>query len=609
MPEQRPTGITPASSARIERLESLWALVVHSDFDDAEHVCTILREGARSLGFESGMLARIEDGESLTEFASNDVRDPIGARSPIAGIVGAIALRLDRAVAIGDVGEHFESACNPGVCAQGLRSYAAAPFRAGDGQWLVTLTSTEPRAVPFGPDDLHYVELLVEALACFVRRREREARIKALAYSDALTNLPNRAALFERLDESLAAAERYGRRCAVIYLDVDGFKAVNDTVGHHAGDAVLAEMALRLRGTLRREEYIGRLGGDEFAIILPQVGAREDIDQVAQRIGQVMAPPFVVGRYRFALSVSAGVAIYPNDASTRDDLLACADAAMYSAKEAGRARIYFHDEHVEALDEPLAGRWGERPFDPFDGGYLLCYQPMLDFQTNGIQGVEALIRRVHPYHGPLAPERVLTTARDEATRCALDRWVLQETASQTRAWCSAGTPLRVDVNLASLAAEELEELLAGDAFARDCSHVSLQVRAPLLCGDAAASARFLEICRLRRIALSLDDFDGGLGLLRALEPFPIEAVKLDRTLVESVAQSRTARAIVEGTVLVARALGWRVIAKGVETAAQCEMLAALGCDGIQGVLVAHPMTALDFGHWLNLRRVDITPPA
>jgi diguanylate cyclase (GGDEF)-like protein len=592
------------SATRIERLESLWALVVRNGFDDAEHAGAILREGARGLGFESGVLARIDDGESLTEFASNDVRNPIGLREPLDQIVGGIALRLDRVVAIADVREHLESARNPAVAAEGLRSYIAAPFLVGDVAWLLTLSSTEPRPSPFGADELHYVEFLVDALARIVRRRDSDAHIKALAFSDALTNLPNRAALFDRLDEALAAAERHRRRCAVMFLDVDGFKAVNDTVGHHAGDKVLAEMAQRLRGTLRREEYIGRLGGDEFAIILPQVSAREEIEQVAQRIGQVLAFPFVVDHYRFALSASLGVAIYPNDASARDELLACADTAMYSAKEAGRARIHFHDEmSADELAAPALGRRGELSFDPFDIGYLLCYQPVLDFKTNGVASAEALIRRVHPYHGLLAPERILTSVRDKAARRALDRWVMREAATQTRAWHIAGKSIRVEVNLASFEPGEFEELLADDTNTIDFSHVCLEVPADLLRGDDQALTRFLDLCRSRRITISLDNFDGGIRLIGALAPYPIDAVKLDRTLVENLTQSRTAQAVVEGTVLVARALGWRVIAKGVETAAQREMLAALGCDGIQGFIVAHPMTALDFGNWLNLHRI------
>jgi diguanylate cyclase (GGDEF)-like protein len=599
----------PSQAGRVERLESLWGLVVRNGFDDAEHAAAILREGARGLGFESGVLARIEDGESVTEFASNDVRDPIGVREPLDQIAGASALRLDQTLAIPDIKEHLESARNPAIVAEGLRSYVAAPFRVGEVQWLLTLSSTEPRRVPFGPDDLQYVEFLVDAFARIVRRRDSDAHIKALAFSDTLTSLPNRAALFERLDEALAAAERHRRRCAVMFLDVDGFKAVNDTVGHHAGDKVLAEMAQRLRGTLRREEYIGRLGGDEFAIILPQVTAREEIEQVAQRIGQVLAFPFVVDHYRFALSASIGVAIYPNDAATRDELLACADAAMYSAKEAGRARIHFHDEmSADELATPALGRRGELSFDPFDIGYLLCYQPVLDFKSNGVASAEALIRRVHPYHGLLAPERILTSVRDKAARRALDRWVLREAATQTRAWHIAGKSLRVEVNLASFEPGEFEELLADDAHTIDFSHVCLEVPAHLLRGDEVALARFLDLCRARGITISLDNFDGGLGLMQALEPYPIDALKLDRTLVESLTQSRTAQAVVEGTVLVARSLGWRVIAKGVETAAQREMLAALGCDGIQGFIVAHPMTALDFGNWLNLHRIG-TPPA
>lgn len=576
-------------SVRAERLESLWSLVVRRGLAGAEQVKAILREGMRGFGLSAATLSRLDGKELVVEFVAEPADAPSGTRIPLDRSLAKAALRRSGTFSVLDTADdpEFADMATPARC------FVSAAFRVGDQQWAVTFSSQSPRVEPFDSDDWNYVDTLCEALARSVERREADARIERLAFSDALTTLPNRVAVLARLDEAIAEAERSGGRVAVLFLDIDGFKTVNDTVGHRAGDDVLAEVAQRLRGTIRREEFIGRLGGDEFAIVMPHLGERTEIESIAQRIGGVLTFPFSVDTYRFSLSASIGVAIYPDDATAREELIDCADAAMYSAKDQGGSRIRFRTQPSEGVPSEISD-------EPRDIGYLLTYQPILDLRTGEVSEAEALIRRLHPLHGLLAPERGWSIARDEPGRRALDRWVLREAVSQARAWHRAGASLRIDINLAAFDPEEIEALAADPVLGKDVHHLRVEV-SPQQFGNSGALDAFIEACMRHGIRFALDGFDGQLSTLATLAHLPIDAVKLDRSLVESVLASRTARAIVEGTVVIAKSLGWRVVAKGVETAAQHEALIALGCDAVQGFHIAHPMSAVDFGTWLRDR--------
>ena len=584
-----------AIASRGARLESLWTLVVRRGLGGAEHVRAILHEAIAGIGLERASLARV-DGDAL-EIEETDTGSALAHRVPIDRTVAGAAVLRSGTFAVLDTAESREFT----AYADGSRCVLASAFRVADERYVLTFGSTIPRTEPFGLDDWRYVDTVVEALSRGIERRDSDARIQQLAYVDALTGLPNRVALHARLDEALCESERLAGRTAVLFLDIDGFKAVNDSVGHRGGDIVLAEVAQRLRGTLRREEYIGRLGGDEFAIVMPHIADRSEISSIAQRIGGVLTFPFGVDAYRFSLSASIGVAIYPDDAASRDELIACADAAMYAAKGDGGSRIRFGDEKLADCTRAITST--SFAGETRDVGYLLCYQPILDMAAGRVIAAEALIRRIHPVHGLLAPERGWSIAEDEAGRRALDRWVLREATTQARAWHLAGSPIRIDVNLAAFDQRDIDALLADETLAHDVRRLRIEI-VPEQFADIERRDQlvaFVDHCARNGIGLALDGFDGSLGTLASLSHLPIDAVKLERPLVESLGRGGTARAVIEGTVIVAKSLGWNVIAKGVETAAQQEALVALGCDGIQGFFVAHPMTAMDFGTWLRER--------
>jgi len=594
----RPAGTeqAPESGKRVERLEALWQLVVRRGFAGAEQVNAILREGVGGIGLETAILGRVAGSDLATEFVVDAPLEP-GERVPITHSLARDALRGAGTFAVIDT--ERDSMFKDIV--PSVRAFLSAAFRVEEERWVVSFASATPREAPFEESDWHYVDNVVEALSRSIERRESEARIEALAYSDALTTLPNRVALLARLDETILEAERLAIRVAVLFIDIDGFKAVNDTIGHRGGDEVLAEVAQRLRSTLRREEFIGRLGGDEFAIIMTHVNQRHQIESIAQRIGSVLTAPFAVGDQRFSLAASIGVAIYPDDATTRDDLLAVADAAMYQAKEQGGARIRFREGGWTS--EASVG--GVAPSyltsEPHEHGYLLAYQPIVDVHTERVFAAEALVRRIHPVHGLLAPEHGWSIARDEAGMRDLDRWVLRETTLQARAWLLGGADLYVDVNLAAYDPREVETLFSDEELTSDLNRLRIELSASQFATPSEEFRSFVERCLTSGISFVLDRFDGGFGTLESLSHLPVRAVKLDRSLLENLGTSGTSRALVEGTVMVAKSLGWQVIAKGVETAAQQEILVSLGVDGVQGFHIAHPMTAIDFGIWLRER--------
>jgi len=595
----QPRAVAPGGGLRprrVERRQSLWTLVVRQGVGGSEQVRAILREAARGLGLERVTLARVERGELVVDFSDGAARD--GERVPLATSLER------RAVAGPGIFAVLDTALDPEFAdvAGHTRAFLSTAFRVGDQRWLLTFSSHEPVREPFDAGDWEYFDDVVEAVARGVERRASDERVERLAYFDGLTSLPNRIALLKRLDDALGEAALGEKRSAVLFLDIDGFKAVNDTVGHRGGDLVLAEIAQRLRGTLRRDEYIGRLGGDEFAIVMPAIAERSEVESIAQRIGGVLTLPFTVEGYRFSLSASIGVAIFPDDAREREELLACADAAMYAAKDEGGSQVRFCEARVgrgEPAAAAAAGGSSETLESP-DPGYVLCYQPILGVKTGRVAAVEALVRRIHPVHGLLAPGRGWSIAADHGGRRALDRWVLREASAQVRAWNAAGIPIRVDVNLAAYDLSEIDMLLCDDELGHDARGLRIEISTAQLGGEGGDRfARFTEHCAQSGIGFVLDGFDGSLSGVAAVSHLPIDALKLERQLVEGILVSRTTRAIVEASVLVARSLGWHVIAKGAETAAQRDALVELDCDAIQGFCIAPPMTAADFAAWLD----------
>jgi diguanylate cyclase (GGDEF)-like protein len=439
-------------------------------------------------------------------------------------------------------------------------------------------------------------------------RKLAEERIRHMAHHDELTGLPNRSLIRDRLEQAVAQAERSGGHLALAFVDLDGFKLVNDGLGHNAGDELLKVVGTRMGACLRRNDTLGRLGGDEFVILLPDVGDEPlAITAVLEKIRQAVTEPVQIGNQAVQVSCSMGVVVYPRDGADPKTLMMNADAAMYRAKDLGSNNFQFYTREMnasleeklvlleglrKALDATLAGVHAPAPA----GRFHVLYQPKVDLRSGAIFGVEALLRWHHPEHGMVSPLRFIGLAEESGMIVALGEWVLRTACRQARTWRDAGLDaLVVSVNVSARQFEEahLVERIAGalrDAgLAPDA--LELEVTESLLMRDLnGALARMGEL-KAMGVALSIDDFGTGYSSLSALKSFPIRTLKIDQSFVRDLASSSDDQAIALAVISLGHRMHLRVIAEGVETEEQRDFLRAHDCDEMQGYLFSPPVAA------------------
>jgi diguanylate cyclase (GGDEF)-like protein len=440
-------------------------------------------------------------------------------------------------------------------------------------------------------------------------RKEAEERIRHLAHHDELTGLPNRSLIRDRLDQAVLNAQRNGKHLALAFVDLDGFKLVNDGLGHNAGDELLKVVGRRMGACLRRNDTLGRLGGDEFVILLPDVS--DDalaLTPVLEKIRQAVTEPVPIGDQAVQVSCSMGVAIYPRDGEDPKTLMMNADAAMYRAKDLGSNNFQFYTREMNAsVEEKLMLLEGLRKaFDATQAGesdsmapagrFSLVYQPKVDLRTGRIFGVEALIRWRHPEHGMVPPPRFIGLAEESGMIVAIGEWVLRTACRQARAWVDAGLgSLTVSVNVSARQFEE-KHLVERIALAlRDTGlppgALELEVTESLLMRDLNQAIARMRALKDMGISLSIDDFGTGYSSLSALKTFPISTLKIDKSFVRDLAHSPDDQAIALAVISLGHRLQLRVIAEGVETEEQREFLAANDCDEMQGYLFSPPVPA------------------
>jgi diguanylate cyclase (GGDEF)-like protein/PAS domain S-box-containing protein len=441
-------------------------------------------------------------------------------------------------------------------------------------------------------------------------RKEAEERIRHLAHHDELTGLPNRSLIRDRLDQAVLNAQRNGKHLALAFVDLDGFKLVNDGLGHNAGDELLKVVGRRMGDCLRRNDTLGRLGGDEFVILLPDVSDQAlAITPVLEKIRQAVTEPVLIGDQAVQVSCSMGVVMYPRDGEDPKTLMMNADAAMYRAKDLGSNNFQFYTREMNAsVEEKLMLLEGMRKaFDSTQAGlpgadsapagqFSLVYQPKVDLRTGRIFGVEALIRWRHPEHGMVPPPRFIGLAEESGLIVGIGEWVLRTACRQAQLWREAGLDaLTVSVNVSARQFEEkhLVERIAGAL--RDTGlpprALELEVTESLLMRDQnQAIARMRELKDMD-ISLSIDDFGTGYSSLSALKSFPISTLKIDKSFVRDLAHSLDDQAIALAVISLGHRLQLRVIAEGVETEEQREFLAANDCDEMQGYLFSPPVPA------------------
>jgi diguanylate cyclase (GGDEF)-like protein/PAS domain S-box-containing protein len=439
-----------------------------------------------------------------------------------------------------------------------------------------------------------------------VMRFEQELEFQAR--HDILTGLANRALLRERLELAMAVTRRSGLPLWVVFIDLDRFKFVNDTLGHDAGDSVLKNVAERLRGATREVDTVARLGGDEFVLLLPQHGNGEPGSAILQRILDAVAQPLQLGEYEFILSCCMGVAVYPDDGQNADTLIKHADIAMYRAKEQGRGHWQFYASSMNAGTLERLGLESELRHALERGQFHLEYQPQLDLASGKVVGMEALLRWRHPQLGCIAPASFIGLAEEMGLITTIGDWVLHTACAQTRVWQLAGHgPLRLAVNLSARQFKQRNLLHAvAQALAEtglDAGHLELELTESMVMHDVEQATAIMSNLKALGVQLSIDDFGTGYSSLAYLRHFPIDVLKIDKTFVSDITNSDDDAAIVRAIISLAHSLRLKVIAEGVETAQQLAFLRQHGCDQMQGYLFSRPLSAAAFEDLLLQRRM------
>ncbi|MGV3680766.1 MAG: two-component system response regulator [Acidovorax sp.] len=443
-------------------------------------------------------------------------------------------------------------------------------------------------------------------------RRANEL-LQRQAFEDPLSGLPNRALFNERLDlalrriaaQSVAADAGGPVELGVMFIDLDGFKPINDSFGHAAGDAVLKEVARRLQSVVRGVELLARLGGDEFVALIESPTAGEDAMRVGSRIIEVLRRPYAVGRHRVSLSCSIGVVLHPAQEPSGDRLLACADAAMYEAKRAGGSCCVLYEKSMsdEGAEEVLMRQALRESLER--GDLVLHYQPKVDCNQGRVQGLEALLRWEHVQFGQVSPEIFIPLAERYGLIGAIGHWVIDTACAQLAQWQAQGLRCRIAVNLSphQLRQPDLVERIAQALAAHRLrpSQLECEITESTMMEHSVQERATLERIGALGVRLSIDDFGTGYSSLAHLRHIPAQQLKIDRSFVTDLASSEQARHVVRAVIQLAHGLGMEVVAEGVETPAQMQVLSEQGCDLVQGFHVAPPMAAAEVPGWMRHR--------
>jgi diguanylate cyclase (GGDEF)-like protein/PAS domain S-box-containing protein len=468
-----------------------------------------------------------------------------------------------------------------------------------------------------------YDQLGTLAGAVFVFRDLSESlgmteRLSYLAHHDFLTDLPNRVLLNDRLSQCIVMAERNNRRLSILFLDLDGFKLINDSLGHSIGDELLKEVAQRLILCVRRTDTVSRQGGDEFVILLAEVSSAQDAAVTAEKLRVALSAPYFISSHQLHLRCSIGISVYPDDGRDVDTLIKSADMAMYHAKETGRNRVQFFENEmnvrvvrrqsmIQAMNEALIRK-----------EFVLHYQPTYNLHTSEIKGIEALIRWQRPSYGLVMPGHFISIAEDSGLIESIGQWVLREACTQARAWIGGGLPIeRVSVNVSAVEFNRKAFLDSVRTVLKDTGlepwRLEIELTETAVMRDVMATSHVLEELSADGVRFAMDDFGTGYSSLNHLMLFPIDTLKIDKSFVQDVRTNANAATIVTAIIQLGQSLELEVIAEGIETAEQLRFLASRGCSAGQGYYFGPPVSATDvpkhFERRWSGRDQTIHPPA
>ena len=436
--------------------------------------------------------------------------------------------------------------------------------------------------------------------------RRKDDDLRHLAFHDALTGLPNRALLLDRMEQSIAVAARQNEKRGIMFIDLDRFKSINDSLGHDTGDALLKEIAKRLRACLRKADTVARVGGDEFVVLLNDVAISETYAIVAQKVIANLSLPMDLAGTAVQVGVSLGIACFPHDGETAGDLMKHADMAMYEAKSAGRGSFRFFQDSLTSASAQRLQLESELRRAISQGELQLFYQPKISLGSNELCGVEALVRWRHPVRGLVPPMEFIPMAEATGLIVPLGDWVLEEACRQSAVWKAQGMgAIKIAVNISA------RQMQQGDLVERVCtlarqhgisaSDLEVELTESVIMANPQESARVFAALREIGVVVAMDDFGTGYSSLAYLRRLPIDVLKIDRSFVTNADRDESDGEIVKMIIALAQTLKIDVVAEGVETESQAAFLLRCGCTTAQGYLYSKPQPAVDFEKWLSAR--------
>lgn len=435
-------------------------------------------------------------------------------------------------------------------------------------------------------------------------REAQEAQIRHQAHHDPLTGLPNRVHFGERLAETIALNQTRGQSGALLYIDLDRFKVVNDSIGHSGGDELLRAASQRIRNCLRHTDLLCRMGGDEFTVILPQIASPDEAAHVARRINSAVAASFTIGGNDVFIGATVGIAVFPADGATVDELVKNADAAMYSSKTLGRGAHAFYEAQMNERAAQRLGMETELKKALENGEFQLHYQPRLDSASRRTVAVEALLRWRHPTRGLLPPAEFLCILEEMELMSQVDEWVLREACRQLREWRQQGfDDLRVSVNVSGRQFQNPRFVEMASRVLHDAGVeprlIEIELTESLLIVNPDGASTTLRALKQLGVMVSIDDFGTGFSSLDRLRHLPFDYLKIDRSFVAGTVASERDRAMVTAIVALGRALGITIVVEGVESEAQAEFFSAIQCAELQGYLFCKPLPVPRLSEFLS----------
>ena len=577
------------------KLELLHGVVVESRLAAAHLLRAALEEVASALQFDHVLLAR-NDKERLHIDSIYGRGDRDGwERLPLENAFPQFPFP-DEACSVPDVSDIVELQGNELIARLGVRSFVAWPMVAQGRTWHCLFASRQRRNGPHTDDEMKLIDAFTTIISRLLELRE-EQRVQAEHVSnDPLTGLLNRSATLARIRDAMASAERNHTGVAVLYLDVDRFKWINDTFGHPLGDVVLREIGKRLKVSLRPYDVAGRIGGDEFAIIISDFSNDDELGEISQRLIEAISKPLTVEHQDLSVTATIGVAVFPNDSSSVEDLIRHADAAMYEAKRDGAGKFAFYNASAEervksrrVISEGLRANRMEREF-------ILCLQPIVDARSARLRGAEVLTRWMHPEMGLLPPSKYIEIARDSRLSATLDAWVICKSMEVALEFAKNGQGIVLHTNVSEPSEAVLDAALQFADHEAAAEFTAIEINEAVIAKNFDRCKAFIARCRSLGIRVGIDGF-GSAGIpLSKLSALRIDFIKIDRQLTAQIVGRSTTPAI-EIALTTARQFGWEIVAEGVQSEIQRDRLAQAGADFIQGYLVGHPMTLIDFRAW------------